>query len=54
MTAEKLKLVDDVMESKEPSVKKISKLAQWFEIDICIKLFGVEIVSWHFPPKDDC
>lgn len=26
-------------------------LAKWFSVDISIKIFGVEILSYHFPPK---
>lgn len=34
----------------ESRVKKVRGLAKWFEIDLEIKIFGVSIVKWHFPP----
>lgn len=30
--------------------KKVRGLAKWFEIDLEIKLFGMTVVKWHFPP----
>lgn len=31
--------------------KKVRGLAKWFEIDLEIKLFGMTVVKWHFPPE---
>lgn len=27
-----------------------SRLAKWFSIDLTIKIFGVTILEWHYPP----
>ena len=29
------------------------KLQQWLEIDFSIKIFGITIVKFHFPPHDE-
>ena len=29
------------------------KLQQWLEIDFTIKIFGITIVKFHFPPQDE-
>ena len=29
------------------------KLKQWLEIDFSIKIFGITIVKFHFPPQDE-
>ena len=29
------------------------KLQQWLEIDFSIKIFGITIVKFHFPPQDE-
>ena len=33
--------------------KIAQKLQQWLEIDFCIKIFGITIVKFHFPPQDE-
>ena len=54
MEKEKEQIVDLIMnEPNRSSVQRVSKLAKWFEIDLSIKLFGVEIVAWHFPPLNE-
>lgn len=31
----------------------VANLANWFEIDFSIKLFGVTVFQFHFPPKEN-
>lgn len=38
------------LKSKESKIFALRKLSKWFEMDISIKIFGVEIFHWHFPP----
>lgn len=33
--------------------KIAKKLQQWLEIDFSIKIFGITIVKFHFPPQDE-
>ena len=42
--------IDASVASKESKVYAARKLSQFFELDISIKILGVEIFSWHFPP----
>ena len=40
--------------SSEVKKGKIArKLKQWLEIDFSIKIFGITIVKFHFPPQDE-
>jgi hypothetical protein len=38
-------------EEKFEITKSAKKFADWFELDITIKIFGVVIFSWHYPPQ---
>lgn len=29
------------------------KLQQWLEIDFSVKIFGITIIKFHFPPQDE-
>lgn len=31
----------------------VKQVADWFEIDVTIKLFGVKVFSFTWPPKDE-
>ena len=33
--------------------KIAKKLQQWLEIDFSIKIFGITIVKFHFPPQNE-
>ena len=33
--------------------KIAKKLQQWLEIDFTIKIFGITVVKFHFPPQDE-
>ena len=33
--------------------KIAQKLQQWLEIDFTIKIFGITIIKFHFPPQDE-
>lgn len=33
-----------------PSI--VRNVAQWFEVDVTIKLFGVKVFSFTWPPKE--
>lgn len=38
-------------QSKIEFANEAKGLAKWFAIDLTIKLFGVVIYEYHFPPK---
>lgn len=38
--------------SKSQFVSEAKGLAKFFECDVVIRLFGVVIWEWHFPPKN--
>lgn len=40
-------------EQKNEAVASAKGLARLLSIDLSIKIFGVEILSYHFPPKTD-
>ena len=31
----------------------VKQVADWFEVDVTIKLFGVKVFSFTWPPKSD-
>ena len=37
--------------SKQRLVDDAKGLAKWFAVDIVIKIFGLTIWEYHFPPK---
>lgn len=41
--------------SQKTKITSAKRLAEWLSIDISVKIFGVEIIAYHFPPekKDD-
>lgn len=39
------------MQSKQEFVNNAKGLARFFAVDITIKIFGVIIWEYHFPPK---
>ena len=44
----------NLVSSSELKKGKIAKkLQQWLEIDFSIKIFGITIVKFHFPPQDE-
>lgn len=53
MFTEKQKNVIDSALLAESREKKVRGLAKWFEIDLEIKIFGMTIVKWHFPPENE-
>ncbi len=48
--AKNVKQVNSVSSNKGKIAKK---LQQWLEIDFSIKIFGITIVKFHFPPQDE-
>lgn len=38
-------------QSKNELVNDAKGLAKWFAVDISIKIFGITIWEYHFPPK---
>ena len=48
--AKNAKKVNSVSSNKG---KIARKLQQWLEIDFSIKIFGITIVKFHFPPQDE-
>ena len=39
-------------QSQQCIVNDAKGLAKWFAVDITIKVFGVTIWEYHFPPKN--
>lgn len=39
------------MEKQDEQIKTAKGLAKWFAVDITIRLFGVIIWEYHFPPQ---
>lgn len=35
---------------KELLVNKLRSLKNWFELDVQIKIFGITVLRWHYPP----
>lgn len=35
----------------ESNVKSARGLSKWLELDFSLKIFGVEILHWHYPPQ---
>ena len=48
--AKNVKKVNSVSSNKGKIAKK---LQQWLEIDFSIKIFGITIIKFHFPPQDE-
>ena len=48
--ANNVKKVNSVSSQKGKIAKK---LQQWLEIDFRIKIFGITIIQFHFPPQDE-
>lgn len=42
---------NNLSESREQLASDVKQKAQFFEVDIVIRIFGVEILHLHFPPK---
>lgn len=36
--------------SKKLATNRALKLSRFFELDLTIKIFGVTILHWHYPP----
>lgn len=36
---------------KSNLIEEARGLAKWLSVDFSIKVFGVTIIEWHFPPK---
>ena len=43
----------NLVSSEMKKGKIAKKLQQWLEIDFTIKIFGITIVKFHFPPQDE-
>ena len=48
--ANNAKKVNSVSSNKGKIAKKLQR---WLEIDFSIKIFGITIVKFHFPPQDE-
>ena len=49
--AELEQAIDYATEKKESKIYAAKRLADWFEVDFTIKIFGQVILEWHYPPK---
>lgn len=47
----KLKII--AMTKEKEMVLRAKKLSKWFEIDLTIKIFGVVVFQWHYPPQEN-
>lgn len=43
----------NLVSSEMKKGKIAKKLQQWLEIDFSIKIFGITIIKFHFPPQDE-
>ena len=43
----------NLVSSEVKKGKIAKKLQQWLEIDFSIKIFGITILKFHFPPQDE-
>lgn len=43
---------EEIKKQSSFMVKMISSLKDWFEINLTIKLFGVEVFTFNWPPKN--
>ena len=50
---ERANIAKKVNSVSSPKVKIAKKLQQWLEIDFSIKIFGITIIKFHFPPQDE-
>lgn len=39
--------------SKASKIFAVRKLLRWFEIDLTIKILGVQVFHWHYPPQEN-
>lgn len=40
-------------QTKQTLIADAKGLAKWLSVDFSIKIFGVTLVEWHFPPKNN-
>ena len=52
ITPNEAERIDASLESKESKIFALTKLSRWLEIDVTLKIFGVTIFQWHFPPSE--
>ena len=52
-SSERAKIAKKVNSLSSNKCKIARKLQQWLEIDFTIKIFGITIVKFHFPPQDE-
>ena len=50
---ERARLAKKVNSVSSQKGKIAQKLQQWLEIDFSIKIFGITIIKFHFPPQDE-
>ena len=50
---ERAKIAKKVNSVSSNKGKIAKKLQQWLEIDFSIKIFGITIIKFHFPPQDE-
>ena len=43
----------NLLSSEVKKGKIAKKLQQWLEIDFTVKIFGITIIKFHFPPQDE-
>lgn len=43
--------IDASVLSKDSKIYAAKRLSNFFEIDLTLKIFGVVVFSWHFPPR---
>ena len=43
--------IEESLVTKSSKLFAAKRLSKWFEIDVTIKMFGVTVFSWHFPPQ---
>ena len=45
--------IEAFLASKASKIFAVRKLLRWFEIDLTIKILGVQVFHWHYPPLEN-
>ena len=43
--------MDELSRKDLKTINAAKGLAKWLSIDISIKIFGIELIAYHWPPK---
>ena len=52
ITSNDVEKIEASLASKASKIFAVRKLLRWFEIDLTIKILGVQVFHWHYPPEE--